>query len=158
MILKSSLIYLQQKEVNMEVYTSYFYKIRFFTPNTIPLSTTIWDPKWYHQNQGQDFIYYDKHGVVNGLRCEWLHPDETCADLCRGPETCLTGDPYSCQFLVNYEKQIHNIDKNWAWSVFQRVCEEFKGDTIALIVHEAPTKICSERTVLQKVWNLKEFE
>lgn len=34
--------------VNMKFYTSYFYKLRFFTPNMLPFSTAKWDPKWYH--------------------------------------------------------------------------------------------------------------
>ena len=37
----------------MKIMTSYFYAIRFFKPNMIPISTAKWDPKWYHQNKGQ---------------------------------------------------------------------------------------------------------
>ena len=35
----------------MEFYTSYFYKIRFMKPYMIPLSTAVFNPKWYFQNQ-----------------------------------------------------------------------------------------------------------
>ena len=63
----------------MKVYTSYFYKIRFFKPNMIPISTAIWDPKWYHQNQGSDHWFIDKNGVINGLRAPVFAPGEVAS-------------------------------------------------------------------------------
>ena len=35
--------------------TSYFYQIRFFRPDMIPLSTARFDPSWYHRNKGHNF-------------------------------------------------------------------------------------------------------
>lgn len=32
----------------MKILISYFYQIRFFKPNMIPLSTAAFDPKWFH--------------------------------------------------------------------------------------------------------------
>ena len=52
----------------MKVATSYFYQIRNFKRNMIPLSTAVWDPKWFHKNKGQNYIYLDKRGIINGLR------------------------------------------------------------------------------------------
>ena len=72
----------------MKIYTSYFYKIRFFKPNMIPISTAMWDPKWYHANQKQDHWFVDKNGVINGLRASVFAPGEvatavsTCGPLC----------------------------------------------------------------------------
>ena len=43
--------------------TSYFYQIRNFKPNMIPLSTALWDPKWFHKNKGHSFQFKDKNGV-----------------------------------------------------------------------------------------------
>lgn len=36
----------------MKIYTSYFYQIRFFKPNMIPLSTAKYDPSWFHKGLG----------------------------------------------------------------------------------------------------------
>lgn len=39
------IIYIKNKgDKVLKFVTSYFYKVRFFTPNMIPLSTAIWDP------------------------------------------------------------------------------------------------------------------
>lgn len=32
----------------MKFYISYFYAVRFMKPNTVALSTAMWDPKWFH--------------------------------------------------------------------------------------------------------------
>ena len=31
----------------MKIYISYFYAVRFFKPYQIPMSTAVWDPKWW---------------------------------------------------------------------------------------------------------------
>lgn len=71
----------------MKFYISYFYQIRFFKPNMIPISTAKWDPKWYSQN-GKPYI--DKRGVVNGLRApvlalpDWQYNEkEMCSRPCK---------------------------------------------------------------------------
>ena len=50
----------------MKFALGYFYQVRFFTPNMIPVSTALGDPKWYHQNKGQQFTFLDKNNVING--------------------------------------------------------------------------------------------
>ena len=45
----------------MKFALGYFYQVRFFTPNMIPVSTALGDPKWYHQNKGQQFTFLDKN-------------------------------------------------------------------------------------------------
>ena len=44
----------------MKFALGYFYQVRFFTPNMIPVSTAVSDPKWYHQNKGPQFTFLDK--------------------------------------------------------------------------------------------------
>ena len=49
----------------MKVRISYFYQIRNFKSNMIPMSTCISDPKWYHDFKGKNhlfvpFIKWDK--------------------------------------------------------------------------------------------------
>ena len=58
----------------MKLAISYFYKIRFFQPWMIPISTAAWDPKYYHDNKGKDYLFVDKRGVINGYRYEALAP------------------------------------------------------------------------------------
>ncbi len=140
----------------MYIMTSYFYQIRFFTPNMIPLSTAHWDPKWFHQNKGQDYQWKDKNGVWNGLRAEPFAPGPLCDGLCRGPETCETGDPKSCLFLKAYRKQLDDLDFK---EIIQRIynlgikVQKQEGFTeepiIVFIFHEAYENPCSERWVVQ---------
>ena len=90
----------------MKLAISYFYQIRYFKKNMLPVSTALWDPKWYHDFQGQDHTFLDKRGIVNGLRCEELHGDETCQGLCYGKNNCDCRNPLECQFLKNYIERI----------------------------------------------------
>lgn len=48
-----------EKRWGMKLCTSYFYRIRFFRPDIVPFSTAKWDPKWYHNFQGQANIFLD---------------------------------------------------------------------------------------------------
>ena len=41
----------------MNIYISYFYNIRFFPKNLIPISTAMWDPKWYHNFKSDDTVF-----------------------------------------------------------------------------------------------------
>lgn len=136
--------------------TSYFYQIRFFTPNMIPLSTAVWDPKWFHQNRDQKYQWKDKNGVWNGLRAEPFAPGPSCEGLCRGPEYCNNGNPQMCEFLREYRKQLDKLDFK---EIIQRIynigkaVQEKEGFTeepvIVFIVHEAFTNPCSERWVIR---------
>ena len=51
----------------MKIKTSYFYQIRNFTPNMIPVSTAMSDPVWFQPPEDKEY-YIDKRGVVCGLR------------------------------------------------------------------------------------------
>ena len=66
----------------MKFYTSYFYQVRFFTPNMIPISTAKWDPKWFHDFQDNKYVFLDKRGVCNGLRADpFVLGEEYCKNL-----------------------------------------------------------------------------
>ena len=137
----------------MKFYTSYFYTIRFFMPNMIPVSTAIWDPKWYHAFLGQGHAFIDKHGVMNGIRCSDLSPagvHTTCGKDC--PYT-----PDNCQFLKDYRKKLDKIDyKQFIQQTNELVDEvqtilKFEDDPIIVfMVHESPINQCSERKVIQE--------
>lgn len=147
----------------MKVYTSYFYKIRFFKPNMIPLSTALWDPKWYHANQKQDHWFIDKNGVINGLRAPVFAPGPIASELCRG--NCNPKNPESCDFLRAYAYQLSLLDINDIISRIERMCAEakkvlnFAEEPIAVfIVHEAPNNPCSERAAIQEYFRSHSIE
>ena len=139
----------------MRIYTSYFYQIRFFSPNMIPVSTAMWDPKWYHENKDQSHVFRDKRGILNGMRCLQLVPDPLCSSECRGD--CINPDPLSCDFLKHYRDQLNQIDfqeflknlKSIADSTSQ-ILNLHTDMIVCLIVHEAPANQCSERRVIQE--------
>lgn len=152
----------------MKIMISYFYQIRFFKPNMIPLSTAKWDPKWFHQNKNQDFQFKDKNGVWNGLRADPFAPGALCDSLCRGPQGCLKNST-DCDFLNMYRMQLHQLDFQ---DIFNRIVaignavqqrENFEEEPIiVLIVHEATDNPCSERGPIQEWfqengYNLEEF-
>ena len=141
----------------MEIYTSYFYQVRFMKPNMIPLSTAMFDPRWYHQNKSQEYVWKDKNGVYNGLRAPVFAPGPLCEGLCRGPETCDTHDPTRCLFLSTYRYQLDQLDFNDVVARCERLgryvqsLEHFAEEpVIMLLVHEAPQNPCSERRVIQE--------
>lgn len=145
--------------------TSYFYNVRFLEPWQIPLSTACWDPAWYHDFKGQSHKFFDKRNVLNGLRAEKLHPDNTCMHLCRGQESCSTKDPSACEFLKKYRIQLDRLDKDTfidnLLDLEAQICAKFKIMSpvqFVLLVHEPPYKKCSERQALQESFGLSELQ
>lgn len=140
----------------MKILTSYFYQIRFFKPNMIPLSTAYSDPKWFHKGTYDKNIQFkDKNGVWNGLRAEPFVPGEECSGLCGGTPCDRTPD--SCLFLKTYEYQLNqlNFDEiiqrfNALGNQIQKLEGFMEEPILVLIVYEVPTKQCSERVVIHK--------
>lgn len=142
----------------MKFVTSYFYQIRFFTPNMIPLSTCCFDPKFFHQGKGKTFTFFDKNNVINGLRAEMFKPGKACEGLCGGREKCFQLNPAECKFLQTY---YHQLSTEINLSDFLNRCEivaqkvqqanHFKEEPIiAMMVWESYNNPCSERSVIQK--------
>lgn len=137
----------------MQIYTSYFYQVRFMKPYMVPLSTAVWGPKWFKQGHP----WKDKNGVWNGLKADVFAPGPLCENLCRGPETCNTNDPTKCLFLKTYRYQLDQLDFNDVIARCERMgnyiksLENFSEEpVIILLVHEAKTNPCSERRVIQE--------
>ncbi len=137
----------------MKIYTSYFYQVRFFKPHQIPISTAVWDPKWYHEFKGQDHLFKDKNGVWNGIRLEYLNPKRCNAGGC----PCKKKDPENCWFLKSYLAGLRRWNFSEILQYLLRTAEylqRLEGFTeepeIMLLVHEAPDNPCSERVPLQK--------
>lgn len=146
----------------MKYFITNFYNIRFFKPNMIPISTAIWDPKWYHNNQNQSFCFLDKNNVINGIREETLmlpiklyqEAGEPCSRECKYT-------PYipNCPFMDSYSKYLETVDFNYLLSEFKRVAEDvrkinnYEGEPeIVLMVHEKPSILCAERPCLVKLF------
>ena len=134
----------------MKIYTSYFYQIRFFPENLIPLSTAAFDPKWYSKNAP----YIDKRGVICGLRAEPFMPR---ADLDCDCMICDHTHSATCKFLRQYYLQLLDLDFEDIMRRFERIGNyhksqhPFEGDPeIALIFHEAKDNPCSERWPVQR--------
>lgn len=141
----------------MRLMISYFYQIRNFTENMIPLSTAIWDPKWYHDFTGDyNYIFEDKRNILNGVRLLPIIECGKASSGCHGPEQCCDkAKPPHCQFLETYRENLEHMDFNQLISdleAFEKGYQQFKNikDEIimTLIVYETPSNPCSERSAL----------
>lgn len=140
----------------MKVRTSYFYQIRNFKPNMIPMSTAMYDPKWFHDFKGTDYIFQDKRNILNGLRLLPIIVQEACPHICPCEEKNLN----SCHFISTYEQELNKIDFNKMIADMENFCNLYvkenniKEEPIAvLMVYETPDNKCSERNSLIKLFN-----
>lgn len=137
----------------MRIYTSYFYQIRFFPSNLVPLSTARWDPKYFHDNKSQTYQFKDKRGILNGLRAEPFVPGSALDGTCHGPEGCYQTPP-RCKFQLGYLEQLRQLDFQTIMNRFEELAarikttEGFDDVDFALMLHEAPTNPCSERIAI----------
>lgn len=141
----------------MKVRLSYFYQIRNFKVNMIPVSTALWDPKWFHDNHGPRYIFQDKRGILNGLRLEAIVSQAKHCE-CKCP--CESKDSTNCGFLkcyrqqlekVNFEKMIKDMED---FAIEYQKSEGFEEEPImVLIVYEVPKNLCSERQALIDYFN-----
>ena len=47
-------------EHKTEFKISYFYNVRHMKPYQVPVSTAMYDLKWFHNNQGNGHVFIDK--------------------------------------------------------------------------------------------------
>ncbi len=137
----------------MIIMTSYFYQVRFMTPNMLPMSTAMYDPKWFKK------VRIDSRGVYNGIKIKPLVPGRNLESLCHGPEGCLF-TPDECEFLRGYRDQLDKIDfTSFIDDLESDVAEILSGnpyyneeeETIAVILfHEKYDNSCSERVIVRK--------
>lgn len=139
----------------LKIYTSYFYQIRNFTPNMIPVSTAISDPEWYRPPFEKEY-YIDKRGIVCGLRYEPLIIQLEGTHGC--PCECRSNAPY-CPTMIEYRNLLYQlVDKEKTLKAFEYCLNKFNADTIVLMVYETPSNLCSERWALQEFFNCKELK
>lgn len=140
----------------LKLATSYFYQIRHFTPNMVPVSTCLWDPKWYHDWMGHDYVFKDKRGVYNGIRAECFHfneEDPGCGDQC----LLSPKDPSKCDFLRRLREQYDKLDFQEIMTRCKRLATYIQSienlqelPILVFIFYETPGNPCSERKTLQK--------
>ncbi len=130
----------------MNVYISYFYNIRFFPTNLIPVSTAVLDPKWYHNFKSVDTVYKDKRGVVNGIRAAMLSPYKI--DNCECKNCLSNKDSSICSFIKQYHDYIFSLSFSNVYNYLLKVSHTFNDADICLMVYEKPDNPCSERATL----------
>lgn len=135
-------------------YISYFYNIRFFPENLIPMSTAMWDPKWFHNYGPETIIFRDKRNVINGVRADALTPFALSDhNLCKGRDNCKY-KPSNCKFLKEYFEYLSSLDFYMITSNLEYMANKLiPGSDICLMVYEAPNNECSERQMLIKWFN-----
>lgn len=130
----------------MNVYISYFYNIRFFPKNLIPISTAVYDPKWYHDFKSSSYVFRDKRDVINGLRAEILSPYKIENAECHNCKS--NKDTSVCSFIKQYNDYIFSLNFNDVYNWLLKVSRKFDDADICLMVYEKPDNPCSERPTL----------
>ena len=150
----------------MNVYIASFYQVRNMPTSMLPVSTAVWDPKWFHDGKGNNHIFKDKRGVINGVRCLALAPTESHGVTSACSKTC----PYKslapqgkCLFLKSYRAYLSTIDFERLMKALRASCEKTHTTDICLLVYEAPDNPCSERGALVDLFSkhnvsIKEFK
>lgn len=137
----------------MQYFVTNFYNIRFFDRNCIPISTAIWDPKWFHRNGRLDShgCFVDANQVMNGIREESLS-SKAIYNSAHDCGACDHSSPETCNFLSKYTQYLTSLDFDFLLSEFNRVAEDVRKTTffvgepkIVLLVHEKEDNPCSER-------------
>ena len=158
----------------IKYYISYFYQIRFMKSNMLPISTAAHDPSWFHKDKDDSYRYLDKNCVLNGCRMDDLVlPLERYSKLVRNnldcPTLCGKGKSIvskTCPFMLSYAEYLRERYSNF--NDFLAQCEQeveflnsrfnFGIDTVIFIVHEAPSRDCAERPVIQEWFRENGYE
>ena len=137
--------------------------LRFLKPNQIPISTALWDPKWYNRD-GK--VYVNDKGVIFGLKCPPLSPQECTPGCC----PCNNKTPGKCKFIQEYIESLRKLNFLEIKQGLENVAKEVQGfmgfaedPEIILVVYETPDNPCSERRsliqwFLENNVNLEEYE
>lgn len=142
----------------MKFKVSYFARIRKFAHNEVPVSTAMWDPKWFHPARKPKGVYLDKRGVINGLRVDPFVPGY---GGCDGPRDCLW-EPEKCNFMDRYRRQLAALSADEILERFRsleaKLKEKYPGYfddeiTFVLMVYEKPDNECSERVAIKEWFN-----
>lgn len=154
----------ESKEISI-VYTSYFYQIRNFPKNHVPISTCVSDPGWYHDFKDRDYTFFDKRRIYCGTRWEYLIVQKDIECGC----PCEIRTPPRCKFLHDYYFALQSLDFNRikrGLNIFidnTMKCIGVDNAVPVFIFHEAPKNKCSEREIFHQIFrengfNIKELD
>ena len=136
----------------MKYYISTFYNIRYFQSHQIGISTAVWQPKYWKYEQ-------NKNGAVMGICEPLLSPAKLSEDTICQRDCQYKNENPNCPFLVSYRKYLETIDFESLLIEFERIANEVKKinnyqqePEIILLVYEAVSNSCSERTSLVKLF------
>lgn len=146
----------------MKLFITYFYNVRFFLPNMIPVSTAYGDPAWYHgDSYDKSRCFVDQNGVMNGIREEsfLMSEAEEPKEMCQGNPCPYSGKYPHCQFLDAYRAHLAKLDFGALMKELSRTADDvkkalrFEGEPIVvLLVHEKPDNPCSERQAIMELF------
>ena len=142
------------------VYTSYFYQIRNFPKNYVPISTCVSDPAWYHDFKDKDYTFFDKRKVYCGTRWEYLIVQKDIECGC----PCEIRTPPRCKFLHDYYFALQGLDFNRirkGLNIFidsTMKCIGVDNAVPIFIFHETPKNKCSEREIFHQVFRENGFD
>ena len=132
----------------MQWFITNFYNIRFFPKEMLPVSTCMWDPKWYQANPP----VRDKRGVVNGYNCFRLHmPEEMYKSI---KEPCSHGNcdklsSLPCKFMTTYAQYLKDLSFESVKQQIEEAAKRYGCTDVCLMVAERPQILCAERPVLR---------
>ena len=145
--------YIVYKDYKVYFRTSYFYKLRFFEHNMLPVSICMWDPKWY---QGMNY---------KGLAPKQYDPEIDCEQCIKDHSDEDNYFNLNCNYLTNYRKQLSHYSIKNTLNDIIRLADKFYdfdkkaiNNEIYLIFmgFETSAKKCSERFTLSN-WIQKEY-
>lgn len=142
----------------MKFYITYFYNIRFLPIDCLPISTAIWDPKWYRMRNG--YVWKDNRGVINGYRLDELHlPEEQYDNECQlSIYKCPFINDELCPFKKKYFNHLLTLDWNDLFNKIESAVKGYNCKDVCLMVHEKPGTLCAERHSLVKYFKLHNID
>lgn len=127
----------------------------------IPISTAVWDPKWFHDGKGPNHVWINNDGVWLGLRAVCLNPFQCHADGC----PCSEHNYETCRFLSSYREGLDRLNFNELLKTLTDMANYIKEQSgfseepeLVLIVYEAEGNPCSERVPLQEYFRKNGIE
>lgn len=137
----------------MKFYITYFYNIRFLPSDCLPISTAVWDPKWFKMRNG--YVWKDNRGVINGFRLEDLHiPENEYDNECQlGMSKCPYINDEICPFKKKYLNHLYTLNFNELLYNIKSAAKAYNCKDICLMVHEKFGTLCGERHSLTKYFS-----
>lgn len=131
----------------MKFYISYFYHVRHFPSDMLPISINSGEPNWYHDFKDRKHCFKDKRGVWNGGYIEELSSsnlDISDPEICKNCQRIkLAGG--NCPFMQAFRQKLDKLDFNRTINKLEATAKHFDCSSICFVVYEKPDVKCGER-------------